>query len=68
MVTPDTLVEEVLDRPGVIAYCIKNGITPFTCSGDYPCSLGKLLETRKHPDPDGFIAGLNALLAQTPEN
>jgi len=61
MITKDTLVEEVLDMPGAISYCIKKGVSPFTCSGDYPRSIGFLLEARKVEDPDGFIAGLNEL-------
>jgi hypothetical protein len=65
-VTKDTLGEEILKLPGVVTYFIMNGVTPFTCSGEYPCSLGKLLETRNLPDPDGFIAGLNRHLEQNP--
>ncbi|NMC51025.1 MAG: hypothetical protein GYA47_16600, partial [Desulfovibrio sp.] len=62
-VTPDTLVESILDMPGAISYCVKNGVSLFTCSGGYPCSLGKLLAARGVPDPEGFIAGLNAFLS-----
>ena len=61
MITKDTLVEEVLDTPGAVSYCIKNGVSPFTCSGDYQSSIVELLTARKIADPDGFIAGLNAL-------
>jgi len=62
MITKDTPVEEILDLPGAIAYCIKNGVSPFACSGGFPRGLGKLLELRKVPDPDGFIVGLNDLV------
>jgi len=62
MITRDTPVEEFIEKPGVIAYCVKNGVSPYSCSGDYPCSLGRLLETAKLADADGFIAGLNDVL------
>jgi hypothetical protein len=65
-ITRDTPVEEILDLPGVINYCIKNGVSPFACSGAYPCGLGQLLEVRKVADPDAFIAGLNELIRQPP--
>ena len=64
MIDKDTMVEDLLELPGVIAYCVKNGVSPFTCSGGYPQSLGKLLEIRKIPDPESFIKGLNELLKQ----
>ncbi len=62
MITKDTPVESILDLPGVIAYCIKNGVSPYTCAGSYPLTLGKLLETRRVPDPEGFIQGLNEVV------
>ncbi|QLA14799.1 hypothetical protein [Desulfolutivibrio sulfoxidireducens] len=61
-ITRDTLVETILEIPGAIAYGIQNGVSFFTCSGGYPCSLGKLLADRGIADPEGFIAGLNAHL------
>jgi hypothetical protein len=45
---------------------VKNGVSLFTCSGGYPCSLGRLLADRGVPDPDGFIVGLNAYLGARP--
>lgn len=63
MITRNTPAEAILDIPGVIAYCIGKGVSPYTCSGDYTQSLGRLLELRDVPDPDGFIAGLNRLAA-----
>lgn len=64
MITRNTPAEAILDIPGVIAYCIAKGITPYTCSGDYTQSLGRLLELRDVADPEGFIAGLNRLAAK----
>jgi hypothetical protein len=64
MVTRHTPAEAILDIPGVIAYCIAKGVSPYTCSGDYTQSLGRLLELRRVADPDGFIAGLNRLVAK----
>ena len=63
MITKDTPVEEFIDMPGVVAYCVKNGVSPYSCSGDYPCDLGTLLTRGKVGDPDGFIKGLNAVVA-----
>lgn len=64
MITRNTPAEAILDIPGVIAYCIARGVAPYTCSGDYTQSLGRLLELRDVADPDGFIAGLNTLAAR----
>jgi hypothetical protein len=59
-------VERLVDTPGVLTYCIRNGVSLFSCSGGYPCSLGRLLDARKVPDQDAFIAGLNAFLRDNP--
>ncbi|EFL51469.1 hypothetical protein DesfrDRAFT_1908 [Solidesulfovibrio fructosivorans JJ]] len=64
MITRNTPAEAILDIPGVIAYCIAKGVSPYTCSGDYTQSLGRLLELRDVADPEGFIAGLNKLAAK----
>lgn len=63
MVTRDTQVEEIMQVPGVVSYFIERKVSPISCSGPYPQPLGKLLELKKVPDPDAFIAGLNAFLA-----
>lgn len=62
MITKDTLVEEIVDTPGVVSYFIQNGFSPITCSGAYSQTLGRLLEIKKVPDPDAFIKGLNNFL------
>ncbi|WP_207259785.1 hypothetical protein [Desulfovibrio sp. Huiquan2017] len=63
-VTAETMVEDMLGIPGVITYCIQRGFSPYQCSGSYPCSLGKLLDVRNIPNPEEFIAGLNAFLRE----
>ncbi|WP_419785705.1 hypothetical protein [Pseudodesulfovibrio sp.] len=66
-ITAETLVEDILDIPGVITFCIGEGFSPYQCSGSYPCSLGKLLATRNIPDPDGFIERMNAFVEEKGE-
>jgi len=62
MVTKDTLVEDIVNTPGVVSYFIQNGFSPVTCSGAYSQTLGRLLEIKKVSDPDAFIKGLNDFL------
>jgi len=64
MITKDTLVEEIVDTPGVVSYFIQNGFSPITCSGAYSQTLGRLLEIKKVSDPDAFIEGLNKFLKE----
>ena len=64
MITLDTKVEEIMKIPGVIAYCIKNGVSLITCSDVFPDTLGKLLEIKKAPDPEAFVEKLNAYLSR----
>lgn len=61
-VTKDTPVVEVLRLPGAVSYCVLHGVTVFSCSGEYPCTMGRLLELRKVQDPDAFLSGLNAAI------
>ena len=63
MITKDTLVEDLLRQYDVMAYFIKNGVSPFSCAGAYPESLGRLLEIKKVKDADAFIQGLNKYIA-----
>jgi len=58
-ITKETLVEDILRQYDVMQYFIKNGVSPFSCSGAFPQSLGKLLEIKKVKDQDAFIEGLN---------
>lgn len=64
MITRDTQVEDIVKIPGIVSYFIRNGLSPVTCSGAFPQTLGRLLEIRKVPDPDAFIDGLNAFLKE----
>jgi len=63
MITKDTLVEDILRQYDVMTYFIKNGVSPFSCAGAYPESLGRLLEIKKVKDADAFIQGLNKYIA-----
>ena len=63
-ITRDTPVEELLEVPGAQAFCIQHGFPLFTCSGGFTSSLGKLMDLRKVPDQEAFLAGLNAFLEE----
>lgn len=63
-ITRNTPAEAILNIPGVVAYCLAMGVSPYTRLGDYAQRLGRLLELRDVADPDGFIAGLNRLAAK----
>ena len=63
-ITKETLVEDILRQYDVMQYFIKNGISPFSCSGAFPQSLGKLLEIKKVKDQDAFIEGLNRYISE----
>ncbi len=62
-ITKNTQVEEIVEIDGVIPYFIQHGVSPISCSGAFPQSLGNLLEVKKVADPDAFIDGLNKLIA-----
>ncbi|MEA4902690.1 hypothetical protein [Desulfitobacterium sp.] len=64
MITKETLVEEILQESDVITYFIQNRVSPFSCAGPFPQSLGKLLAIKNVNDPEAFIAGLNDFLAK----
>jgi len=64
MITQDTQVEQIVKIPGVVGYFIQNGVSPVTCSGAFPQTLGRLLEIKKVADPDAFIDGLNRFLSE----
>jgi hypothetical protein len=64
MITRNTQVEEIVKLPGIISYCIEQGVSLITCDGAFPQTLGRLLEIKKVPDPDGFINSLNAYLGE----
>lgn len=66
IITKDTLVEDIVKIPGIIAYFIQEGVSPISCSGAFPMTLGKLLEVKKAPDPEAFIHGLNVFVNEQP--
>jgi len=64
MVDRDTLVEDIVNIPGIVSYCLQQGVSLITCDGAFPQTLGRLLEIKKVHDPDAFIAGLNVFLKE----
>ncbi len=59
-VTLDTLVEEILNKfPETMSFFIENGVSPFSCSGAYPSSLGELLKRTGKGDAEEFVRKLN---------
>jgi hypothetical protein len=62
MITRDTQVEDLLTSQGVIPWFIEHGVSPFSCFGAFPHSLGRLLELKGVEDVEAFIAELNAFL------
>jgi hypothetical protein len=64
-ITKETLVEEILDaHPQSVSYFIMNKVSPFSCAGAFPTTLGEMLASRKVEDVDGFIHGLNEAIAK----
>ena len=63
MITRDTQVEDLLQLPGAMAFCIQRRVSPFSCHGAYPDTLGRLLERRGVADIDGFLRDLQAAVA-----
>ncbi len=68
MITLDTKVEEIMNVPGIVNYCIQKGVSLITCSDVFPDNLGKLLAIKNVLDPDSFINDLNDFLKSLPEN
>jgi len=62
-ITKDTQVEEIIrEHPEAVSYFIQMGVSPISCSGAFPATLGTLLEIKRVDDADGFIRGLNEFL------
>jgi len=68
LVTLETRVEELMNIPGIVNYCIQKGISLITCSDVFPYTLGKLLEIKNAPDPGSFVNDLNDYVKSLPEN
>lgn len=62
MITRETQVEELLKVPGVVSWFIQHGVSPFSCYGAFPDTVGRLLELKRVPDIEAFIRELNGFL------
>ena len=62
MITLETPVEEVLQVPGALVWCLQNRVSLFSCHGAFPASLGRLLELKGVGDPAGFVERMNRAL------
>ncbi|MDR3569402.1 MAG: hypothetical protein P4L43_15350 [Syntrophobacteraceae bacterium] len=62
MITLDSKVEDLVKIPGVLTYCITQGVSLITCSDVFPDTLAKLLEIKKVKEPGTFVARLNDYL------
>ena len=68
MITSDMQVEKLMEQyPRAVSYFIQNGVSPISCAGAFPTTLGKLLEMKKVQDIDGFIEGLNDFISKHQE-
>ena|GEM_PF-661732 len=59
-ITSETPVEDIVGIPGAVQYFVERGVSPVSCSGAFPRTLGRLLEIKEVADPELFIAGLDA--------
>lgn len=57
-------MEALLDVPGVIAWFVQHGVSPFSCSGAFPGTLERLLEAKGVGDIDAFIRELDEAFAE----
>jgi len=67
VVTLDTKVEEIMKVPGIVGFCIQQGVSLITCSDVFPGSIGELLELKRAPDPESFVRDLNDYLESLPK-
>jgi len=68
LITLDTKVEEIMNVPGIVSYCIQKGVSLITCSDVFPGTLGKLLKIKNVRDPQSFVDDLNEYLESRAEN
>lgn len=65
LITADKQVEELMEKyPETCTYFIMNKVSPISCAGPYPTTLGELLTKKKVQNFDAFIKGLNDFLEQ----
>lgn len=62
MITLETKVEDIINIPGIVSYCIQQGVSLITCSDVFPDTLGKLLELKHVSNPQSFVDELNSHL------
>ena len=62
MLTRDTQIEDLLATPGVVTWFVTRRISPFSCAGAYPGTVGQLLEAQRVEDPEAVIRELDAFL------
>ncbi len=68
VITLDSKVEEILNIPGIVGYCVRKGVSLITCSDVFPGTLRKLLQIKKVQDPQSFVDDLNEYLESQTEN
>jgi hypothetical protein len=62
VITQETELEDLVKQPGVISWFIQHGVSPFSCYGTFPGTLGRLLEIKHVQNVDAFLQGLNDFL------
>jgi hypothetical protein len=62
VITQETELEDLMKRPGIISWFIQHGVSPFSCYGTFPGTLGRLLEIKHVSDVEAFIRELNGFL------
>ena len=58
-ITREMQVEDLLRIPGSLVWCIQRGVSPFSCSGAFPDSFGRLLDLKGVQDVEAFIQRMN---------
>lgn len=63
VITADVQVEDIMDNyPDSVTYFIMHKVSPISCAGAYPKTLGEMLAMKEIQDIEGFIEGLNDFL------
>ena len=62
MITQESELEDLMKKPGIISWFIQHGVSPFSCYGTFPGTLGKLLEIKHVSHVQAFIRELNDFL------
>jgi hypothetical protein len=59
LITLNTKIEEIIDVPGIVNYCVQKGVSLITCSDVFPGTIGKLLQVKNVRNPQAFVDDLN---------